>query len=251
MKQRLIRSVLWHTKRVVKVCYFFFRILLWPRKSIEGVTILLKQGWAFTVKDHILRSNYETGELDIIKRTLLPSDKVLEIGTGLGFLTIYCARITGEQNTISMEANPFLKQYHEKIFDLNEIHPRILYEAVGESEGSIEFYVDTRMFWASSAVPFRSANLKKIKVPTANINTMIEQEHPTYLIMDVEGLEYEIVNQLEVPGSIRKIQMEVHPQVLGEEKLTSLKKKLEKMGFRLTGSLSSSLQYFFEYDGQT
>src|SRR5271165_1314616 len=106
MLDRILNKINWYFKYFIKEVYYFLRILLFPYKKISGVLIPLKNNWAFTVKDHIIRGDYETGELNIISKTINSNDRILEIGSGLGFLAIYCAQKIGLEKIVSFEANP-------------------------------------------------------------------------------------------------------------------------------------------------
>ena len=246
MINRITYSLWWHINRLSKNVYFGIRILLYPYKKIAGISIPLQQNWAFTIKDHILKADYETGELKIISNTLVANDIVLEIGTGLGFLATFCAQRVGAANVTSIEANPFLEVYHQKIFRLNSITPKVLYKAIGNLDGEMDFYIDRKKFWSSSLKPFKSKFLQKIKVSTLNINHIIETVNPTYLIIDVEGFECEMIEMVTDFKAIRKIQMEVHPEVIGKVNLVKMKLNLLQRGFNINNALSDERQYYFE-----
>lgn len=146
MTKRIHKAILSRLSRFIKSIYYFFRIIFYPFKTISGITIPLKQSWAYTVKDHIIRGDYETGEYAIISQTLETTDRVLEIGTGLGFLAIYCSKIVGQQNVTSIEANHFLRDYHQQIFKINGIYPNVIYKAVDITERKLTFYIDKKNF---------------------------------------------------------------------------------------------------------
>jgi FkbM family methyltransferase len=203
------------------------------------------QNWAFTVKDHILRNDYERGEFTIISETLKPEDKVLEIGTGLGFLAIYCSKIVGANNVFSFEANPFLQTYHKQIFNLNGLTPEVYYNAAGVSDSELTFYIDSKTFWSSSLQPFSSKNLQKVNVKVLNINSIIERIKPTYLIIDVEGYELQLIHSISGFINIRKIQIEIHPTIIGEYAPKEIEFILTNQGFLKDTNLSSQNQFYF------
>jgi len=164
----------------------------------------------------------------------------------LGFLAIFCAKIVGQEHITSIEANPFLQNYHKKIFKLNGVYPKVFYKAVGNVEGEISFFIDRKKFWSSSLKPFKSKFLEKIRVKTLNINSIIESVKPTYLIIDVEGFECEMMEMVTDFKTVKKIQMEVHPEVIDQESLVTMKLKLIQKGFHLNETLSDGRQYYFE-----
>jgi FkbM family methyltransferase len=245
MLKKIFESIVWHTNRIFKSALYSVRILFYPFKKIEGITIKLMQTWAYNVKHHILNSNYESGELQIISNTLKLQDRVLEIGTGLGFLAMYCAKIVGEKNVVSIEANPFLEKYHNEVFRINNIHPIVKYNAIGIIEQEIKFYVDTKYFWSSSLTPFKSAYLKEISVPAIEINNTIQHYNPTFLIMDVEGYEHNIILNIKSFEAITKVQMEIHPEIIGNEKVNEIITTMVKFKFTYNQILSTERQLYF------
>lgn len=63
--------------------------------------------------------------------------------------------------------------------------------------------------------------------------------------MDVEGYEFDLIMAIDTYASIQKIQMELHPHVLGNKKIDKIKTKLESLSFNLNKRISSFDQLFF------
>lgn len=245
MIKRVFIAANWHILRLLKQIYYFIRIAIYPYKKINNVTIPLKAGWGFTVKDHIIRGDYETGELTIISKTISVNDRILEIGSGLGFLAIYCSKQVGEKNVISFEANPYLEPYHNKIFKINNIFPVIIYKAVSLNNNPISLNIDTKKFWSTSILPFKSKDIKKVTVDSVNINDIIKLYAPTYLIVDIEGFEIELLPEITDFLTIQKLQLEIHPNVTGNEQIINLKNHLIHKGFSYNSDISTPTQLYF------
>ncbi len=239
-------AIKWHLKRIVRKVLYFIKISLNPIIEINGVKLVLDKKWSFNVKDHMIRKDYETGEINIIKNNLSKDDKVLEIGTGLGFLAVYCSKIIGQNNVTSIEANPYLEKYHKRIFELNNTFPTIIYNSVGQNEEESVFYIDEKNFWSSSLIPFKAKKLKKINVKSIDINKLINEISPTFLIIDVEGFEYELIKLIADFGSIVKIQIETHSRIIGKEKVDEIVPILARHFFVLDNHFSKDNQYFFK-----
>ena len=58
------------------------------------------------VKEAIIKKTYEKPEYDSIKNNLKETDIVLEVGTGIGYISLQCALIVGEENVYTYEASP-------------------------------------------------------------------------------------------------------------------------------------------------
>ncbi len=246
MIKRYLRAILWRLLRTSKHIYYYFRITIYPVKLISGIKIPLKHGWAFVVKDHIIRGDYETEEFKIISSTLELSDRVLEIGTGLGYLSIYCSSIVGENNVTTFEANPYLSEYHQKIFTKNKVWPNVRYYAAGKVDGELVLYIDQKQFWASSLYPIKTKNLITVKVPVTGMNTLIDTIHPTYLIVDVEGYEHELIQAIHSFSSLKKIQIEIHPHLISQSQINEIIDLLKLNQFKMVSLYCSDRQLYFK-----
>ena len=70
---------------------------------------------------------------------------------------------------------------------------------------------------------------------------------PNFLIMDIEGAEYDIFKIIEFQ-TINKIQFELHPSILGEEKCGEIFSILNKNNFLIDKSISDERNFYFEKD---
>jgi len=73
----------------------------------------------------------------------------MEIGTGLGLLSSYCAKQIGEDKVFTFEANPALEQTIKTNYALNHVAPKLEMGLIGDSPGFSTFYVGKK-FWSSS-----------------------------------------------------------------------------------------------------
>jgi FkbM family methyltransferase len=243
---KMIKSINWHIKRIIKKVIYSLKIAFYPVVTINGIKLIIQKEWSFNVKDHLIRKDYETGEVEIIKKNIVSDDIVLEIGTGLGFLSIFCSKIVGQENVISVEANPFLKEYHEKVFKQNHQYPKILYNSIGKSGEETVFFIDRKNFWSSSLIPLEGSNIIGLNVKNIDINDLIETTLPTFLIIDVEGFESELIKQIKDFKSIIKIQIETHPQLIGMDKVNEIITVLESHSFIFSTDYSKENQFFFK-----
>ncbi len=243
---KLINSISWHFKRFFKKMYFFLKVRVSPIVEISDIKLILKKEWSYTVKDHLIKKDYETSEIEIIKNNINKDDKVLEIGTGLGYIASFCAKTVGNDNVTTIEANPFLQRYHNKVFNLNNVKPKVIYNAVGTNNAKTTFYIDKMNFWASSLIPFKAKKLMEIEVDNVDINELIKEKNPTFLIIDVEGYEYELIKQIKDFSFITKIQIETHPKIIGQNKIEIMVNQLKESGFKLDMHYSINDQFFLK-----
>jgi FkbM family methyltransferase len=90
-------------------------------------------------------------------------------------------------------------------------------------------------FWLSSLAPHPEAT--RIDVPLLDLATEITAHDASYLIVDIEGAETDLL-RTPLPASVRKICVECHPAVSGREDVRALLSSLLDQGFALDLELS-------------
>jgi FkbM family methyltransferase len=182
------------------------------------------------IRQSIYFGDYESKEIDIVSRKLAKDDVVMEIGAGIGFLSAYCARIVGSDRVFAYEANPALMEVIAATHAKNKVAPTVTNALLGEAEGEREFFLEPE-FWASSLCRI-SDRATSIKVRQISLNAEMALRKPTFLIVDIEGGEYELFGFADL-ASVRKICLEVHPDVLGDARISEIFRRLFDQGFSL------------------
>lgn len=59
-----------------------------------------------SLKMFFYSDSYENYEIRLLEKYLNENDIVMELGTGIGFLSAFCAKKVGSKNVYSFEANP-------------------------------------------------------------------------------------------------------------------------------------------------
>ncbi len=198
--------------------------------SIKGIKLPIIPDLPRGLKNTLYKKFYEKYELKMIKGKLEPEDIVMELGTGLGLISSYCARKIGDERVFTYEANPALEEIIYTTYKLNDVHPCLQIVLLSDRAGEQSFYVN-KSFWASSTIR-RSPEDKEIKVPVASFNEEIRKINPSFLILDIEGGEYELFKSADF-HNVKKIAMELHENLLGEEKTNFIKSRLTSAGFVL------------------
>ncbi len=205
-----------------------------------GVKIAIGDYLSPVVAEHILNGDYERSELKGIRALLDPEDIVLELGAGIGFISLQCARVVGCDRVFAFEANPALEAHIRRNYDLNGLHPKLEMCILGEHEGQADFFIDDDL-WESSMIR-RKASVKQVTVPVRSLNEMVRRIRPTFLIMDIEGGEYEIIKQIDL-DTIRKVAIEVHIPIIGGEKVEYVKRRLIDAGFVVDHRFTNDQQF--------
>lgn len=193
----------------------------------------------------IVRHQYEEAELSILDATLTSEDSVLELGAGIGLTSIFCAKRIGDGAKIhALEANPALVPVLERNFRLNGVWPDFHNMAAAKETGEVEFALD-RSYTSSGLHGRPSETVERVRLPAAGFQDLLDRYRPSYLIMDIEGGEIDLL-----PGAdltcVRKICLEVHPEIVGDAAISGVVAGLMAAGFLLHFSRSRKNVIYME-----
>jgi FkbM family methyltransferase len=198
---------------------------------IGGVRLRVGRHLSRPILRAIRQRRYEAPELSLVQRLLQPTDRVLELGTGLGLIATFCAKALGSDNVMTYEANPALEKHIRHTFASNAVSPALRMMMAGTADGTSNFYVSAD-FWTSSTLDWTQEAVAT-RVTVRCVNDDIASFQPTVLIIDIEGGELSLVPTLQLSG-IRALVMEVHPPAIGPDGVQGLKMSLLARGFELT-----------------
>lgn len=180
--------------------------------------------------ERVLRSQmYERAELFMLQNSLLPDDVVMELGTGIGFISAWCAKLCGNKNVFSYECNLNLKPYIKALHQLNNVSPTVNYGMLSHFPQAKNFYLSPN-FWASSPLDTISDSELTI-VPSLSFTEQKNKINPTALVVDIEGGEYDFFLHANLDG-IRLIVLELHTSMLGDSACVT-KRIIENAGFKI------------------
>src|SRR5665213_2502286 len=187
---KVLDALKFHSIKWIRMYWYniYYRIKKW--KNLRGISLPVYLKYGYSVLRFIDDGSYECEEMNIIEARLKSSDKVLELGTGIGVISADCAKIVGNHNIHTYEANPFMEEVIREVYDKNNVDPKFEIALVGDKNGSNEF-VAQNDFLSSSQKHARKDG-KKISVPLLNLNDIIQKYVPSYLVMDIEGNELEV-----------------------------------------------------------
>jgi FkbM family methyltransferase len=184
--------------------------------AINGVRLAIEPEVMSPNMIDIIRSGqYEGGEAREIGRIVQPGERIVELGTGIGFIAITAMKTGRVERLATYEANPKLIPVIERNRALNdtdfEVHNAIVDPRQGE--GSAPFYI-RQDFWASSMSPKPWGYVEEVAVPLVAFETVRDRYRPTMLIVDIEGAEEMLFRDIALTG-IKKIYVELHQNVIG------------------------------------
>lgn len=211
------------------------------RKSVEVEGVQLTLRGASPRMRYVMSRGYEAGDALLAAKVLESTDKVLEAGSAVGFVSLYCRKTIGISDYCLVEANPDLTETIGENYRLNGLgSPLVIHAAVAAEDGPIEFGVH-KNFWSSSTVERGSQT--RVSVPGRSIPSLLAEIpfRPNTLIMDIEGGEQFI--PLEHFDLFDKVIIETHRKLVGDGPIDRLLIGMRQMGFNEAGRDSASFAF--------
>jgi len=208
----------------------------------HGVKIWIDNGIiSHLVYKDLSESIYEHSELDILKKTLHPKDRYLELGGGIGFTGIFAARIL-ESPPVLVEANPNLCKMLSINATLNSVTLKVLHGAVEVEAEKATFFLQED--FRASSCRYSEGAVSEITVPILSLEALLSQYQPTYLMCDIEGSEVEVLGSSTIDG-VQKLCIDLHPEYRGKGKTDTLIDYLQSIGLKVHKSISKENVVFF------
>ena len=212
--------------------YRWHKLIKTKKFRINGVYISTSlEDISPSVQKDLFRGTYEDTERKFIEQFIKPDNRVLEIGCGIGLVSLVASKICTGGNIKSFEANPHMERVIKKNYALNGMVPNLEMKAVSSSGDNLEFYIDPDII--SSSVFKRQKSSKKQIIKSEALDDILKGFNPDTIVMDVEGAEVELLTNSSLSGVVQMI-VEVHPHIIGTEKISHLNDSLVAMKFKMT-----------------
>ena len=212
--------------------------------TIDGIRVVSDMAFVTKeIRNALYKEQYEDGELALVSAAIGPRDRVLEIGAGIGLISMACAKRCGAENLISYEANPGLEAVIRKNQALNGLYPELRMRAVAVTAGETKFYFNDNIF--SSSLVDRDFGGEAV-VHCDCFADVIAEFKPTAMVIDVEGAEVDLIPSVDLSG-VEKIIIELHPHIVGQEKIDALIAHFLAEGFEVRNEIRRS--YYFARPG--
>jgi FkbM family methyltransferase len=182
----------------------------------------------------ILSGSYETPEIKVLPGLILPSDRVLEIGAAIGFLGLFCRKNIKVTELVSVEPNPKTLACLLRNYELNQFKPNVIEAALTAVDGPVSFYTSD-MFWTDSVVAGVEPGAgSQITVPGLTFESILTKAGINFntLIIDMEGGE-QFLQPRSIPEGIKKILIEIHPDMIGARSAYFILESLIRSGFQV------------------
>ncbi|MEP3602702.1 MAG: FkbM family methyltransferase [Stappiaceae bacterium] len=220
-----------------RIAYKIRRKLNYKTISISGIVLNTDPDFVPKgIRKLLLQKNYESPELALVREGLTAQDRVLEVGAGIGFVGIACAKICGPENILSYEPNPKMKPVIEANYALNGMRPNLRSKVVATTAGKLEFYFSDSVL--SSSLVDRNQGSPTL-VEADAISSVIENFRPSAIVMDAEGAEIGLLPACDL-SNVSTIAVEMHPHIVGAPAISELRTYLRELGFMEKKTLGKS-----------
>jgi FkbM family methyltransferase len=145
---------------------------------------------------------------------------------------VLCGTITKKTVTV-VEANKNLKELLTQQGKLNQVKIKFVNACVVENDfvkTHINFYLHNEL-WFSSTKKIQKKSVK-VRVPTQNIEQLLQAHRPTVLMVDIEGREEGVLRKLPKTKP-RLIIVEIHSPLMGPKRSKTLVRDLMKQGYKI------------------
>jgi Methyltransferase FkbM domain len=133
-----------------------------------------------------------------------------------------------------------MKPVIEKNYALNGMQANLRSRVLATESGDAQFFFDEGIL-SSSLVDRKHGGATTIKADS--ISEVLKCYAPSVLVMDVEGAEIELLKCCDL-SSIEKIVIEMHPHIVGANKIESLCEYLDEGGYSIIKQIGKS--YYFK-----
>lgn len=231
-----------------------FRKIRGRALSLLGKDIVRNQGVVLSTSDPVISSKlqrqlyrgaYEKPEADILKATLRETDIVLELGAGIGFISILAAKTVGSDRVFTYEANPGAIPVIRRNYQLNGVMPNLRNAALSADTRRAERTLHVGNNLSGGSFYQQGETREEIRVPVASLKEEIASIGPSYLIVDIEGAEKDILSR-ETLRSVERVLIELHPDIIGRSSTDAIRSSLKDWGYSEDMSVSyGDVRYFY------
>ncbi len=240
----------WELAGLARYPRYAWRLATRPeRVRLHGVELALGGDATPALRRALYAERYERGEARCVAFGLAADDVVLEVGAGAGFLSTLCALRVGSERVTAVEANPALLPRIRETWAANGVAPRLVHAVLAREAGEAELFVASEFVSSSLRGVGSDGPVLTARVPQLAVNALLREVAPTFLAIDIEGGEAELLPAIDWRG-IRALALELHPHRIGEAATRALLARLADEGFREHRAVSSTRKKLFSREAR-
>lgn len=200
----------WYFKRALR-----HRLRLPVR--IHGILVNTHKVGSPLIVSRLLANWYEQSEVQALKGGIEPTDRVLELGAGLGMTGCLAAQSATNGQVLSFEANPELVSLAREHAEMNGCRNiEVRHGILAANSGEHDFFVSPQ-FWVSKLQP--TPGWKRIQVKAFSLREIVGSFRPTVVMIDIEGGEYDLLQSASdwSNDELRQLMVEFHQTEMARE----------------------------------
>lgn len=191
-----------------------------PEFQLEDVSLSIPEtALGERVRIALENGHFEQDEARAMRGHFKPDDRLLDLGSGTGYIATIAGRIAGGGAVTGVEALPHMVEVAQANLLRNNVHGAcMLWGAAVSSahQGEQVGFAARRQFWASSIVQEGQARRSQhIDVPALRIDELLRRSRATVVSCDIEGGELDLF-ETDLPQHLRLIILEIHPKLYGD-----------------------------------
>jgi len=200
---------------------------------LDGCQFALSKLPNMSMKLELLTGSYEEPERKAARSYLRSDWAVVELGGCVGVVSCIANKLLQNPKAhIVLEPNPLAIPHLQLNRESNLCSFKVINAALAYDQQTVTFSPSLD-FWGNSLLV--SGDQPPVTVAATQLGKILKEEQfeKFALICDIEGQEYELV--MREPEAVRAAELiilEVHPRLVGEDKVRSLLARLEDLGFR-------------------
>lgn len=181
------------------------------------------------VRGRIKRGVFEDHMVAPALALVQDGDRVLELGSGIGYVTASVMNARAVENYQCIEANADALAYAEAMLATNgHLNVGLAHGVLGQRRGKRAFFL-RRPFLRSSVFKVENKASVRVVVPMHNAKAIFRTVTPNVLICDIEGHEARVLPWADLSGLDRAL-ISLNPDVTGQAGVAAVFAAMAKAG---------------------
>lgn len=159
---------------------------------------------------------WEDETLSFIKRNAKQGTTLYDVGAWIGPVSLYASHLGA--GVISIEPDPIAFAELAKNNQLNDNRLIILNRAISNNADPLTLYVKSELGDSETSALLKGRGAREISVGSMRLSELPQPEGEKIVKVDIEGFEYEILDQLiDFCRDAKALHLSIHPRNLGDK----------------------------------
>jgi FkbM family methyltransferase len=175
---------------------------------------------------------------EFIKKFITENEVIIDIGSNIGYYALIEAQVANRGEVYCIEPVSTNVEILKRNIELNHYNNISVFQyAIGDKDGKGRMYICDKCNISSFIKKPETNLIREIEVPLMTLDKFVERYvhcYPTFIRMDVEGYEYQIIkgsSKILKKTKSLKIYIELHPHLMRRENMIELLDILKQNSF--------------------